>query len=249
MTPPTPSGSPGSPSAPPLVGWIISAITIVGAAAAVLALSPRIALAAILLGIALLIVIVALVKLPTWMNIGLPILLAVSVAISGFVIWLAPTVVNNRSASASLRSPSIGSLSVEWIGEDGRYRMRGQTYNLRDRQIIWNYNQPLEYDTDAPGPVYPEYGPCLVDNDGSFTCDLGYAGNQHCDGQRKFVLWVAIVTDSQAQNAANVKSRLDGRPPYSDRNSVPHVEGERTMLSIVKTHPGVRTTPRPKSCR
>jgi hypothetical protein len=143
--------------------------------------------------------------------------------------------------------PSLEIKSVEWLGEDGRYEVRGSVKNLGDNHLIWTYNQPIPYEKrdqrDAyelrdSGLLYPDYGPCLVGENGNFSCNLGYAGSLEDDAGRPFVIWAAVVSDEDAYDAAAVKAKLDGRPAYANAVAVPHVDGAETMDSHPVIHPG-----------
>jgi hypothetical protein len=107
MTPEAGTSS-GSSTAPTWVGWLISGSAIPSAITALVTLSLRNAIATILLILAVLIIIAASLKLPTWMHIAVPIFLAASVAVAGLVVRLDSRFQPNRTAAppASV-SPNI----------------------------------------------------------------------------------------------------------------------------------------------
>jgi hypothetical protein len=156
----------------------------------------------------------------------------VGVIITAFVAW---QVGKGDSESPSDSPPRVHISSVEWLGRDGHFKITGRVENLGDN-LIWTYNQPYDLQTDKPDSLYPDPGPCPVDRDGIFTCQLGYAGNKNDKG-RKFAFWAAVVTDENAYDAAAVKTGQDGRTPYPNPAAVPRVSGAETMVSIEKIHP------------
>ncbi len=144
------------------------------------------------------------------------------------------------SATKTPTSPSVEIESVKWLGMDGRYEVAGTVKNFGNNHLIWTYNQPYDYASGDPGPLYPDPGPCPVDENGNFRCNLGYAGSLQNDAGRKFNIWAAVVSDEDAYDAASVKAQLDNRSAYANAVAVPHVDGAETMDSFEVTHPGSR---------
>ncbi len=151
------------------------------------------------------------------------------------------------SALSSREPPRMSNLSVQWLGTegqmDGRYVLTGDLENLGLGQMIWSYYHPLEeidWNGDGIGDsgenVYPEYGPCTVDDD-QFKCDLGQAGRTEEEAGKSFTIWAAVVTDEDAHAAALRKSGFDDRRSFPDADSVPHVDGDDTLVSIEVTRP------------
>jgi hypothetical protein len=165
------------------------------------------------------------------------VIIAAVIGLVGVIIGVAAPIQfpKNDSEPTSASPPSVSISSVEWLDNFGRYKITGRVENLGDN-LIWTYNQPYDPKTDQPQSVYPDPGPCPVDRDGIFTCQLGSAGNDSDKG-RKFAFWAAVVTDEDAYDAAAVKADQAGRTPYPNRAAVPHVSGEETMVSIEKIHP------------
>jgi hypothetical protein len=100
--------------------------------------------------------------------------------------------------------------------------------------ILAKWGDPC--DPDDPGPLYPDYESCPVDENSNFRCNLGYAGNSN-DTACVFFIWAAAVSDEDAYDAAAVKATLDGRPDYAIAVAVPHVDGAETMDSYKVIHP------------
>lgn len=135
--------------------------------------------------------------------------------------------------SVTSEPPDIELVSFNWVeGEDGRteghYELKGKVANLSSGQMVWSYNQRLTEDGDPEG-IYPDLGPCPVDSDGAFICDLGWAGDVEKDKGRTFRIYAAVVSDEDAHAASVVKSNLSSMAPYSSVSALPHVDGQETL--------------------
>jgi hypothetical protein len=163
--------------------------------------------------------------------------------------WGYAAATNNAETEEPSAPPGIVGMEVEWTpnteGEvEGRYQLTGEVENFEPGQLVWSYNQPLNPDTNGDGvrdgvagPIYPDHGPCTVDSAGKFTCDLGWAGEPVSDAGQPFGIWAAVVDDEDAHAAAAIKSDLFGRPPYANRDAVPHINGDRTMVMTREVRP------------
>lgn len=148
----------------------------------------------------------------------------------------------NDSDTTPAAPPRLSISSVEWLDNFGRFKITGTVENLGDHQLIWTYNQPYNRETGDPDVIFPNPGPCPVDRKGTFSCQLGFAGERDAQGQ-KFVFWAAIVTDEQAYDAATVESGQEGRHAYSNPTEVPHVSGEETLDSFEEVRPRSQSSP------
>lgn len=134
--------------------------------------------------------------------------------------------------------PALSDMAVKWIGSDGRYQVEGHVRNLDVGEMVWTYNQPYAYTTNVPEGIYPDFGPCPVKDDGTFSCKLGYAGNMRDDSGRTFAIYAMIVDNDSAYDASVVKSDLEGREFYPNLTTVPHVQGQSTVAKVEVQHPG-----------
>ena len=201
------------------------------------------------LGTAGLVSLIMLTQTPlnTRWHLATTVISAIFTALGGIGVAVAHANTNTETVTAEEEPVRITDIGAQWLGTDGRYALRGHVDNLGPGQFIWTYNQPFAFEDNAPLNVWPDPGPCPVDENGNFYCKLGYAGSEECDGGRKYALWAAVVTDEDAYDAATIKSGLEGRNPYANPLSVPHVDGEDTMVSSIESHPGTRI-PESKDC-
>jgi hypothetical protein len=157
--------------------------------------------------------------------------------ISGFFSYRAGQDASDKTEN--LGPPSVHVTSAKWVDDKeqpGRYAIDGESKNLRQGQLIWTYNQPIQ-PGGKKGPLYPDPGPCPVGPDGDWTCDAGFAGEAKARGQR-FLLWAMVVDERQGYAA--IKTMLgQGNPgrSYISSDDVPHVDGTQTQDSFSVARP------------
>jgi hypothetical protein len=112
----------------------------------------------------------------------------------------------------------------------------GSISHLGPNQVVWSFNEPYTVGRtpSLTGSTYPDAGPCLI-SDGSFRCNIVFAGapKDYC---RQFRLWVAVLSNAQANEDANIKAgtvgntyisiREAGTPPHV-ANAIDHVHVHR----------------------
>lgn len=101
-------------------------------------------------------------------------------------------------------------------------RLEGTVSALRPGEMVWAFTASAEDRTQ----IYPLFGPYPV-KDGEWACPYSFIGEEEgepVDKKSKHVIWVAVITDSEAAGAVQAL----GKPskPYieSAAQEPPHVE-------------------------
>ena len=119
-------------------------------------------------------------------------------AITGWVTW---------EVAQSNHPPQPAPRKSQALSINARDRLtspsvhRGHAGDLVPGTSVWTFNEPFTRDGAAPsGTIYANPGPCPVDKDGNWECGPTYIGDAAKDKNRRFRVYVSVVTERDAFN-------------------------------------------------
>jgi hypothetical protein len=109
----------------------------------------------------------------------------------------------------------------------------GEVTNLKPRELIWTFNQPYDEHGKPVRVIYANPGPCPMDGE-KWQCANVYVGDQKKDEGHTFDVWVAVVSEEQANAIVGeaLVNTYHGGPTLAEAK-VPHVTGIKPVKSKV----------------